>query len=79
MESLESSSPEQVSQAIQDNMYEIFRVNGRSPLYDVQESPELIRMSHGAKEATYQGVGYANFPEDNIYEHIESVISLIRR
>lgn len=78
MESLESSSPEQVSQAIQDNMYEIFRVNGRSPLYDVQESPELIRMSHGAKEATYQGVGYANFPEDNIYEHIESVISYFK-
>ena len=78
IESIESCSPEQVSQAIQENMYEIFRVNGKSPLYKVQETPELIRMSHGAKEASYQGVGYTNLNEGNIDETIKSVISYFK-
>ena len=78
MESLESYTYEQVCQAIQENMYEIFRVNGNSPLYEVQESPELIRMCHGAKEATYQGVGYANLTGDNIDQKIESVITYFK-
>jgi ribosomal protein S18 acetylase RimI-like enzyme len=78
IENLESCNPKQVSQAMQENMYEIFRVNGRSPLYKVEETPEIIRMSHGAKEASYQGVGYANLNEENIDETIESVISYFR-
>jgi len=56
-------------------MYEIFRVNGQSPLYEVQESDDLIIMCHGAKEATYQGVGFANLILENIDQKIESVLS----
>jgi ribosomal protein S18 acetylase RimI-like enzyme len=56
-------------------MYEIFRVNGQSPLYEVQESDDLIIMCHGAKEATYQGVGLANLSSEDIDRKIESVLS----
>ena len=71
-------SDEHICQCIQDNMYEIFRFNGRSPLYDIQESSELLLMCHGAQELTYQGVGYANLTDDKVDEKIESVISYFK-
>ena len=59
-------------------MYEIFEVNGQSPFYTVQASDDLTMMCHGAREATYQGVGYANLNPENADNKIDSVISYFK-